>query len=44
MDLFSLIAFISISMSKYGLFIMDDYSRFTWVLFLQEKNMKPKGH
>jgi hypothetical protein len=34
MDLFSLIAYISIGGSKYCLVIVDDYSRFTWVFFL----------
>jgi hypothetical protein len=38
MDLFGLIAYISIGGSKYCLVIMDDYSRFTWVFFLQEKS------
>jgi hypothetical protein len=38
MDLFAPIAYISIDGSKYCLVIMDDYSRFTWVLFLQEKS------
>jgi hypothetical protein len=33
MDLFSPIAYLSISGSKYGLVIVDDYTRFT-VLFL----------
>jgi transposase InsO family protein len=37
MDLFGLIAYISIDGSKYYLVIVDDYSRFTWVFFLQEK-------
>jgi hypothetical protein len=37
MDLFSPIAYISIDGSKYCLVIVDDYSRFTWVFFLQEK-------
>jgi hypothetical protein len=41
MDLFGPIAYISISGSKYCLVIVDDYSRFTWVFFLQE-NLKPK--
>jgi hypothetical protein len=36
MDLFGLIAYISISGSKYCLVIVDDYSRFTWVFFLQD--------
>jgi hypothetical protein len=38
MDLFGPIAYISISESTYCLVIMDDYSRFTWVFFLQEKS------
>jgi hypothetical protein len=37
MDLFSQIAYISIDGSKYCPIIVDDYSRFTWVFFLQEK-------
>jgi transposase InsO family protein len=37
MDLFGPIAYISIGESKYCLVIVDDYSRFTWVFFLQEK-------
>jgi hypothetical protein len=38
MDLFGLIAYISIGRSKYCLVTVDDYSRFTWVFFLQEKS------
>jgi hypothetical protein len=38
MDLFGPIAYISIGWSKYCLVIVDDYSRFTWVFFLQEKS------
>jgi transposase InsO family protein len=38
MDLFDPIAYISIGGSKYCLVIVDDYSRFTWVFFLQEKS------
>jgi transposase InsO family protein len=38
MDLFVPIAYISIGGSKYRLIIVDDYSRFTWVFFLQEKS------
>jgi hypothetical protein len=38
MDLFGSIAYISIDRSKYCLMIVDDYSRFTWVFFLQEKS------
>jgi transposase InsO family protein len=38
MDLFGPIAYLSIEGSKYGLVIVDDFSRFTWVLFLQDKS------
>jgi transposase InsO family protein len=38
MDLFGPIAYISISDNKYGLVIVDDYSHFTWVFFLQDKS------
>jgi hypothetical protein len=38
MDLFGPIAYISIGGSKYCLVIVDDYSRFTWMFFLQEKS------
>jgi transposase InsO family protein len=38
MDLSGPIAYISIDVSKYCLVIVDDYSRFTWVFFLQEKS------
>jgi hypothetical protein len=38
MDLFGSIAYISIGGSKYCLVIVDDYSRFTWLFFLQEKS------
>jgi transposase InsO family protein len=38
MDLFGPIAYISIGGSKYCLVIVDDYSCFTWVFFLQEKS------
>jgi transposase InsO family protein len=37
MDLFGPITYKSISGNKYGLVITDDYSRFTWVFFLQNK-------
>src|SRR5690242_18114819 len=37
-DLFGPIAYISIDGSKYCLVIVDDYSRFTWVFFLQKKS------
>jgi hypothetical protein len=38
MDLFGLVAYLSIRGSKYGLVIVDDFSRFTWVFFLQDKS------
>jgi hypothetical protein len=38
MDLFDPIAYISIDGSKYYLVIVDDYSCFTWVFFLQDKS------
>jgi transposase InsO family protein len=38
MDLYVPIAYISIGCNKYGLVIVDDYSYFTWVFFLQDKN------
>jgi transposase InsO family protein len=38
MDLFGPIAYISNGGNKYGLVIVDDYSRFTWVFFLQDKS------
>jgi hypothetical protein len=37
-DLFGPIAYISIGGNKYGLVIVDDFSRFTWVFFLQDKS------
>jgi hypothetical protein len=37
MDLFDPIAYISIGGNKYSLVIIDDYSHFTWVFFLQDK-------
>jgi hypothetical protein len=36
-DLFGLVAYISIGGSKYGLVIVDDFSCFTWVFFLSDK-------
>jgi hypothetical protein len=38
MDLFGSIAYISIDGNKYGLIIVDDYSHFAWVFFLQDKS------
>jgi hypothetical protein len=41
MDLFGPVAYLSIGGSKYGLVIVDDFSRFTWVFFLQDKSANP---
>jgi transposase InsO family protein len=38
MDLFGPVVYINIGGNKYGLVIVDDYSRFTWVFFLQDKS------
>jgi transposase InsO family protein len=38
MDLFGPVTYISIGGNKYGLVIIDDYSRFTWVFFVYDKS------
>jgi transposase InsO family protein len=38
MDLFGPITYISIDGNKYGIIINNNYSRFTWVFFLQDKS------
>ena len=38
MDLFGAVAYLSIEGNKYGLVIVDDYSCFTWVLFVYDKS------
>jgi transposase InsO family protein len=38
MDLLGSVAYLSIEESKYGLVIVDYYSCFTWVFFLQDKS------
>jgi hypothetical protein len=38
MDLFEPVAYISIGGNKYGLAIVDDFCRFTWVFFLSDKS------
>jgi transposase InsO family protein len=38
MDLFGPVAYISIGGNKYGLVIVDGFSRFTWEFFLQDKS------
>jgi transposase InsO family protein len=42
MDLFGPIAYIRIGGDKYGLVIVDDYSRFTWVYYLHDKSEMQK--
>jgi hypothetical protein len=37
-DLFGSIVYISIDSNKYDLVIIDDYSCFTWVFFLEDKS------
>jgi transposase InsO family protein len=38
MDLFGPVTYLNTGESKYGLVIVDDFSCFTWVLFLQDKS------
>jgi hypothetical protein len=38
MDLFGLIIYASIGGNKYGYMIMDDFTRYTWVVFLSDKS------
>ena len=38
MDLFGPVAYVSIGGNKYGLVIVNDYSRFTWVFFVYDKS------
>jgi hypothetical protein len=38
MDLFRPVAYVSIGGNKYGLVIVDDYSRFMWVFFVCDKS------
>jgi transposase InsO family protein len=38
MDLIGPVAYLSIGESKHGFVIVDDFSCFTWVLFLQDKS------
>jgi transposase InsO family protein len=38
MNLFEHVAYLSIGGSKYGFVIVDDFFRFTWVFFLQDKS------
>ena len=38
MDLFGLVNVSSLSNKRYALVLVDDYSRYTWVRFLQSKD------
>jgi hypothetical protein len=38
MDFFGPVAYINIGGNKYGLVIINNYSHFTWVFFLQDKS------
>ena len=41
MDLFGPVNVMSMSKKRYALVIVDDYSKFTWVLFLHSKDETP---
>jgi len=38
MDLFGPVAYVSIGGNKYGLVIVDDYTRLTWVFFVYDNS------
>jgi hypothetical protein len=38
MDIFGLVAYVSIGGNKYGFVIVDDYARYTWVFFVKNKS------
>ena len=42
MDLFGPVNVISMSKKRYALVIVDDYSKYTWVLFLYSKDETPR--
>ena len=42
MDLFGPVNVMSLSRKRYALVIVDDYSKYTWVLFLNSKDETPK--
>ena len=42
MDLFGLVNVMSMSKKRYVLVIVDDYSKYTWVLFLHSKDKTPQ--
>ena len=40
-DLFGPVNVLSLSRKKYALVMVDDFSKYTWVLFLQSKDEAP---
>ena len=42
MDLFGLVNVLSLSRKRYALVMVDDFSKYTWVLFLQSKDEAPQ--
>jgi transposase InsO family protein len=38
MHIFGLVAYVSIGGKKYGFIILDDYSQYTWVVFMKDKS------
>jgi hypothetical protein len=38
MDIFGLVAYVSIGGNKYGFVIVDDYSQYNWVFFMKDKS------
>ena len=42
MDLFGPVNIMSLSRKRYALVIVDDFSKYTWVLFLNSKDETPK--
>ena len=42
MDLFGSVNIMSMSKNKYALVIVDEYSKYTWVLFLHSKDEVPQ--
>ena len=42
MDLFGPVNVMSMSKKRYALVIVDDYSKYTWILFLHSKDETPE--
>jgi hypothetical protein len=38
MDIFGLVAYVTIGENKYGFVVIDDYSRYTLVFFMKDKS------